>query len=74
LRREGKQYQVTRRELGAALLAGTAAAQTTQTQHPLPAGPAAESQAARDQNRRSSEALGAVALPMATEPAFHFTA
>jgi len=67
--------QMTRRQLGAAILAATAIADAAQTP---PSGPAAELQAARDRNQRTAETLATnwakVELPMAVEPAFHFTA
>jgi len=63
--------RITRRELAGAMLATAAAAQTPPG---APAGPEAELQAARQRNQRSSEALTKVKVPMAAEPAFHFTA
>jgi hypothetical protein len=66
---------MTRRELAGAMLATAAVAQTpTPTATQTPSTPAAELQAARDQNKRSGETLGKVAVPIDTEPAFHFTA
>jgi hypothetical protein len=70
--------KITRRELAGAMLATAAVAQTP-TPPPAPppqtpSTPAAELQAARDQNKRSSETLGKTAVPIDTEPAFHFTA
>jgi hypothetical protein len=59
--------RITRRQLAGALLATAAAAQT-------PSAPVNELQAAREQNQRSAEALAKVDVPMAVEPAFHFTA
>ena len=61
--------QVTRRELGGALLASTAALAQTQ---PPPATPEAELQAARQQLQRNSQALARFDLPAATEPACVF--
>jgi hypothetical protein len=63
--------KLTRRELAGVILTAAAAAQTAP---PAPSNPAEELEAARGQNRRTSEALAKVALPMDTEPAFHFTA
>jgi hypothetical protein len=63
--------KLTRRELAGAVLAVTAAAQTPA---PVPANAGAELDAARQQNQRNAEALAKTALPMAAEPAFHFTA
>ncbi len=61
----------TRRELAAALAAGTALAQAP----PRPASsPDAELQTARDQIKANLARLDSVALPMATEPAFQFKA
>jgi hypothetical protein len=54
----------------AALLAQT----PQQPQPPLPQGPEAELNAARDQLHRNAEQLAKVALPMATEPVAHFKA
>jgi hypothetical protein len=69
---------MTRRQLGAAILAATAIADAAQTPPSEPSGPAAELQAARDRNQRTAETLATnwakVELPMAVEPAFHFTA
>ena len=59
---------ITRRQLAAAMLASTAAAQA-----PAPSTPAAELQAARDQNRRVAETLDKAPLPPDTEPAFHYS-
>jgi hypothetical protein len=69
-------HGITRRAWGGAMLAAAAAAaQTPPGAAPsTPANPNDELQAARDQNRRGSEALAKVPLPMDTEPAFHFTA
>lgn len=63
--------KLTRRELGTALVAGVAGAQTST---PLPPGPEAELQAARDQLKSMIARLAAQAVPMATEPAFRFEA
>ena len=60
--------QVTRREMGAALVASAALAQTP----PPPASPENELQAARQQLQRNSEALARFDFPAATEPACTF--
>jgi hypothetical protein len=60
--------RITRRQLAGAMLATAAAAQTP------PSAPADELQAAREQNQHSAEALAKAEVPMAAEPAFHFTA
>jgi hypothetical protein len=62
--------RVTRRQMAAALVAGTAAAQTT----PQPAAPADELQAARQRMKSSTESLAKVRVPIETEPAFQFKA
>jgi hypothetical protein len=62
--------KITRRRLGAAVLAP--AALLAQTPPPLPTSPEEELAAVRDQNRRNSEALDKFQVPMATEPAFLF--
>ena len=64
-------HKMTRRQLAGTLLATAAVAQAPPS---TPANPAAELQAARDQNQRTREALDKVAVAMDTEPAFHFTA
>jgi len=66
--------RMTRRQLAGALLATAAVAQTPPSTPSTPATPAGELQAARDQNQRTAEALGKLAIPAGTEPAFHFTA
>jgi hypothetical protein len=66
--------KMTRRELAGAVLAATAATAAAQAPPSTPANPGEELQAAHEQNRRSSEALTKVSIPMDTEPAFHFTA
>jgi hypothetical protein len=63
--------KITRRQLAGTLLATAGAAQTP-AEAP-PSSPAAELQAARDQNQRTAETLGKVPVPMDSEPAFHFT-
>lgn len=65
--------KMTRRQLAGVVLAGNALAQAT-TETGQPSGTAGELQAAREQHRRGIEAVARVDLPMATEPAFHFTA
>ena len=75
--------QMTRRQLAGACgrLAAAQAPPTTPappSTPALPSTPAGELQAAREQNQRTAEALGAawakVQVPMEAEPAFHFTA
>ncbi|HEY1241204.1 MAG TPA: hypothetical protein VGF16_11650 [Bryobacteraceae bacterium] len=61
--------KVTRRELGSALAAGVAAAQT---QAQPTANPDAELQRAREQVKANSARLAAEPVPMSTEPAFQF--
>ena len=61
--------KMTRRQLAGAILAAAAAAQTPA---PAPSGPAAELQAARDQNQRTAETLAKVQVAADSEPAFHF--
>jgi len=61
----------TRRKLGGALL-GSAAA-FAQTSPQVSRSPDEELEAARQQNRKNGEALRKVRLPMAAEPAFHFS-
>jgi len=63
--------RMTRRQLAGAILATAAAAQTPPS---APATPDAELQAARERNQRTAEELAKVQVPMAAEPAFHFTA
>jgi hypothetical protein len=65
--------KMTRRQLAGVILTA-AAAVGAQTAPSVPSNPAEELEAARGQNRRTSEALAKVPLPMGTEPAFHFTA
>lgn len=65
--------KMTRRQLAGAILATTASAAAAQAPPTAPSGPAAELQAARDQNQRTAETLAKVQVPMDTEPAFHFT-
>jgi len=62
--------RITRRQLAGALLTTAAMAQTPA---PTPATPDAELQAARERNQRTAEALAKVPVPMAVEPAFHFS-
>ncbi len=67
--------RMTRRQLAGSLVAAAAAAQAPpEAPRAAPAGPAEDLEAARDQNRRSAEALAKVAVPIDTEPAFHFSA
>jgi hypothetical protein len=63
--------RMTRRQLAGTLLTGAAMAQTPPS---TPAAPDAELQAAREQNQRSADSLAKVQVPIAVEPAFHFTA
>ena len=65
--------KMTRRELAGVILTATAS-MAAQTAPAAPSNPAEELESARGQNRRTSEALAKVPLPMDTEPAFHFTA
>lgn len=58
--------RVTRRQLGAALVAAPVAAQTP------PAKPVNELEAARTQARQSSEALRKFQVPQLLEPSFAF--
>jgi hypothetical protein len=62
---------ITRRQLAGALLTGAAMAQTPP---PTPGTPDAELQAAREQNQHTADSLAKVQVPIAVEPAFHFTA
>ena len=64
--------KLTRRELAGTLVSATvAAAQTTET----PTAPSQEQlSAAHERVRASVKALEAAEVPMATEPAFRFTA
>jgi hypothetical protein len=64
---------MTRRQLAGVILTVTATV-AAQTAPSIPSNPAEELEAARAQNRRTSETLARVPLPMDTEPAFHFTA
>ena len=66
--------QMTRRQLAGAMLATAAAAQTPAPAPAAPSTPAAELAAAREQNQHTAESLDKVAVPIATEPAFRFTA
>jgi len=65
--------KMTRRQLAGAILTATAT-MAAQTAPAIPANPAEELEAARGQNRRTSESLAKVPLPMDAEPVFHFTA
>ena len=65
--------RMSRRQLAGAILA-TATAAVAQTPPSVPSAPDAELQAAREQNQRTAEELAKAPLPMAAEPAFHFTA
>ena len=64
--------KLTRRQLGAAVIAPAALLAQAQTPAPIPSNPEEELAAAREQIRRNSQALDAVAVPMAVEPAFQF--
>jgi hypothetical protein len=64
---------VTRRKLAVAAL-GSAAALGQGPPPPIPQTPEQELEAAREQLRRTADALSRFALPMATEPACHFKA
>jgi hypothetical protein len=65
--------KITRRKLAAAVIAP--AALMAQTPAPaIPANPAEELTAAREQNRRNSQALDEFHVPMSLEPAFQFKA
>ena len=66
--------RMSRRQLAGAILATAATGAAAQTPPSVPSGPDAELQAARGQNQRAAEALAKAPLPMAAEPAFHFTA
>ena len=74
--------RMTRRQLAGAILttaAAAAAAQAPPSSTPaVPSTPAAELQAAHEQNQRTAETLAAawakVQVPIEAEPAFHFTA
>lgn len=63
--------KLTRRELAAALTAGTALAQTP-SQPPVTAEEALR--AARDQQKAATTRLASQTVPMTTEPAFQFKA
>ena len=64
--------KITRRKLGAVVLAP--AALLAQTPAPIPANPEEELAAMREQNRRNAQALNEFEVPMAAEPAFQFKA
>ena len=71
--------KITRRKLGAAvMIAPIAPAVLAQTppsaQPPIPANPEAELAAMKEQNKRYSEVLDKIQVPMAAEPAFQFKA
>ena len=63
--------KMTRRQLAGTMLATAAAAQAPAS---APANPSAETQSAREQNERTRDALAKAAVPMDTEPAFHYKA
>jgi hypothetical protein len=63
--------RMTRRQMAGAILASAAAAQTPPS---TPSSPAADLQAAREQNQSIAETLAKVDVPIEAEPAFHFTA
>jgi len=69
-----KPNRMTRRQLAGAILTTTATAAAAQAPPSAPSTPAAELQAAREQNTRTAETLAKVQVPIETEPAFHFTA
>ena len=64
--------KITRRKLGAAVLAP--AALLAQAPPPIPANAEEELAAVREQNRRNAEILDKFQVPMAAEPAFVFKA
>jgi hypothetical protein len=63
--------RLTRRQLAGAILATAAVAQTPPS---APSNPETELKAAREQNAHTAEVLAKVEVPIAVEPAFHFTA
>jgi hypothetical protein len=63
--------RITRRQLAGAILATASVAQTPPS---AASSPEAELNAAREHNARIAEALAKVEVPIAVEPAFHFTA
>jgi hypothetical protein len=65
--------QITRRELGAALLAAAPAA-AQQATTAAQATPEDLLKAARDRLKSNADAMAAIDVPMATEPAFQFKA
>jgi len=65
--------RMSRRQLAGAILGTAATAAAAQAPPAPPSTPAAEVQAAREQNQRTAESLRKVEVPIATEPAFHFT-
>jgi hypothetical protein len=69
-----KNRTMTRRQLAGAILTTTAAAAAAQTPPSAPSTPAAELDAARQQNQHTGEALAKIEVPMDAEPAFHFKA
>jgi hypothetical protein len=66
--------RITRRQLAGAILTTVASAAAAQTPPVPPSTPAAELQAAREQNQRTAETLAKAPVPIQAEPAFHFTA
>ena len=66
--------RMTRRQLAGAVFTTVATAAAAQAPPPAPSTPAAELQAALEQNQRTSETLAKTPVPIETEPAFHFTA
>jgi hypothetical protein len=66
--------KITRRSLGAAVIAPAALLAQTQTPPPIPANPEEELAAMKELNRRNLKALDEFHLPMAVEPAFQFKA
>lgn len=66
--------KVTRRKLAATLVSGTALAQAAAQQPPSSSSADADLKTARDRLVANAVAVGAVSIPMATEPAFQFKA
>src|SRR6185369_7404674 len=65
--------KITRRRLAAAIIAPAALLAQTPPP-PIPANAEEELAAIREQNRRNSQALDEISVPMAVEPAFQFKA
>jgi hypothetical protein len=66
--------KITRRKLGAALIAPAALLAQPPAPPPIPSNPEEELAAIREQNRRNAQALDEVRVPMTVEPAFQFKA